>query len=99
MGPSAEPAANPLAQIAIARRRWSRSVKVLRSSDRVAGMIMAPKKPSTARAAMSDSAFGENAASTETAAKPEAPISSSRRRPKRSPSEPIATSSPARTSE
>ena len=58
MGPIALPAAKPAAQIAIASRRSSRSVKMLRSSESVGGMIMAPKNPSPAREAMSASALG-----------------------------------------
>lgn len=49
-------------------------------------MSIAPNTPMPARAAMSQPADGAKAASTEIAAKPVAPISSMRRRPKRSPS-------------
>ena len=98
IGPSADPAAKPDAQIAIATRRWSRSWNTLRSSDSVEGMSIAPKKPRTALAAISSSAVGANAAAAETAANPVAPISSTVRRPIRSPRLPIATSRPARTS-
>jgi hypothetical protein len=70
----------------------------LRSSDSVDGMSIAPNTPIPARAAISQAALGAKAASTETAAKPVAPISSIRRRPNRSPSVPIVTRSPASTS-
>ncbi len=98
IGPSADPAENMEAQIAMARRRWSRSVKMLRRSERVEGMSIAPNTPMSARAAMSTAAVGAKAARAETVAKPVAPMSSIRRRPNRSPSVPIVTSRLARTS-
>ena len=98
IGPSAAPAENIAAHTAIARRRWSRSVKMLRSSDSVEGISIAPNTPMAARATISHPALGAKAASTETAAKPVAPMSSIRRRPNRSPSVPIVTSRPASTS-
>ena len=66
IGPSAAPAENAAAHTAIARRRWSRLGKMLRSSESVDGISMAPKKPSRARAAISSAALGANAASAET---------------------------------
>ena len=42
----------------------------MRISDSVDGMSIAPKNPSAARAAMSGSAVGANAAATETTPKP-----------------------------
>ena len=48
MGPSAAPAENIVAQTAIARRRWSRSVKIERRSDSVEGMSIAPNTPHAA---------------------------------------------------
>lgn len=93
-----EPTAKPVAQIAIARRRWSRFGKTLRRSESVEGISIAPKKPRAARAPMSAAAVGANAATTETAAKPTAPTSRRRRRPTLSPRLPIATSRPASTS-
>ena len=98
MGPRAAPAENIDAHTAIARRRWSRSVKMLRSRDNVEGMSMAPKNPIAARATISSSAVDANAASAEIAANPVAPMRSIRRRPNRSPIVPIVTSRPASTS-
>ena len=83
------------AQVAIATRRSLSLRKILRISDRVEGMRLAPKKPSSARAAMSISAEVENAASSEARPKPKAPMMSSLRRPTRSPMLPMATSRPA----
>ncbi len=80
-GPSADPPEKPDAQIAIARRRCFRSVKIERRSDSVDGMSIAPKKPRAARAAMSCEASVAKAARAETTPKPAAPIMSSRRRP------------------
>ena len=51
--------------------------------------------PSSARVAISISALVENAASTDATPNAAAPISSSRRRPMRSPSVPIVISEPA----
>ncbi len=70
---------------------WNRFV----ISDSVDGAIVAPAMPSSARAAISMPALDASAASTDAAPNPAAPSSSSRRRPMRSPSEPIVISSPA----
>src|SRR6478609_9076876 len=99
IGPSAEPAVKKEAQIAMARRRSEASTKMLRSSDSVDGISMAPNTPSTARAATRYPALGANAAATDTTMKPLAPIISMRRRPIRSPRLPIITSSAASTNE
>ena len=99
MGPSAEPAVKQDAQMAMASRRADASVKMLRISDRVDGISIAPNTPSSARAATSISAVGANAAPTDTTANPVAPIISRRRRPTRSPRLPMATSRAASTSE
>ena len=64
-------------------------------SDRVEGARVAPASPSRARAAISDSALGENAASSDTAPKALAPIISSLRRPMRSPRVPMVIRDPA----
>ena len=85
--------------MAIASRRADASVKMLRISDRVDGISIAPNTPSRARAPTSNSALGANAAATDTTANPIAPIISRRRRPIRSPRLPIATSSAASTRE
>ncbi len=66
-----------------------------RISDKVDGASVAPATPSSARSAISIAALPENAASTEATPKPPAPISSSRRRPIRSPRLPIVISQPA----
>jgi hypothetical protein len=97
-GPRIPPAEKPVAHTAMAVRRCVASWKMLRSRDRVAGISIDPKRPSSARAATSASPVGANAASADTAAKPVLPTSSSRRRPTRSPREPMGTSSPASTS-
>ena len=97
-GPSAAPAEKPAAHTAIAMRRWSRLVKMLRRSDSVDGISIAPNTPIAARAAISHSALGAKAASAETRPNPVAPMSSIRRRPNRSPSTPIVTSRLASTS-
>ena len=68
---------------------------MLRISDSVEGASVAPATPSSARVAISISALVENAASTEAAPKAAAPISSSLRRPMRSPSVPMVIRQPA----
>ena len=79
--------------IATVRSRASRNM--LRISDSVDGARVAPAMPSSARVAISISALVENAASTEATPNAAAPISSSRRRPMRSPSVPMVISEPA----
>ena len=64
-------------------------------SESVEGARVAPATPSSARVAISISALVENAARIEAAPKVAAPISSSLRRPIRSPSVPMVISSPA----
>ncbi len=68
---------------------------MLRISESVDGASVAPATPSSARVAMSMLALVEKAASTEATPNAAAPISSSRRRPMRSPSVPMVTSRPA----
>ena len=72
IGPRAAPPEKPAAQMATASRRRLGSGKMLRISDSVDGISMAPKKPSAARPAISHSALGANAVAAETAAKPDA---------------------------
>ena len=80
--------------MAVVRCLWSWNM--LKISDSVDGARVAPAMPSRARLTISRiSGVVENAASTETAPKAAAPISSSRRRPIRSPSVPMVTRSPA----
>ncbi len=64
-GPTAAPTAATALQTPMARARSRRSGKTWRRIDRVAGMIMAPPTPSSARATMSISAVGANAATAE----------------------------------
>jgi hypothetical protein len=71
------------------------SWNMLRIKDMVEGATVAPAIPSKARVAISISALVENAASTDATPKAAAPIRSSRRRPKRSPSVPMVSSEPA----
>ena len=99
IGPSADPAVKHDAQMAMASVRDEASVKMLRISDNVEGISIAPNTPSAARAATRYSAVGANAAAADTAANPVAPMISIRRRPTRSPRLPIMTSSAASTSE
>ena len=94
-GPSAMPLAAAADHSAMARVRSAASVKMLRISDRVEGMIVAPAIPSRSRAAISTPADGAKAASAEASPKAVAPISSSRLRPMRSARLPMVTSSPA----
>ena len=59
------------------------------------GMSVAPAIPSAARAAMSSSGVGANAAASDATPNAAAPTSRSRRRPMRSPSVPMVTRKPA----
>ena len=95
MGPKAAPAEKAEAQTATAiiRCRWSGNR--CRISERVEGISVAPATPSRARAAISISAETLKAATAEAAPKAAEPIISSRRRPLRSPSDPMVTSKPA----
>jgi hypothetical protein len=68
---------------------------MLRISDSVEGASVAPATPSSAREAISISGLDENAATTDEAPNAAAPVSSSRRRPIRSPSVPIVIRKPA----
>jgi hypothetical protein len=64
-------------------------------SESVDGASVAPAMPSNARVAISIGAVRENAARTDAMPNAVAPISSSRRRPMRSPSVPIVMREPA----
>ena len=94
-GPIAAPAEKLEIQIPIATVRWWSSWNMWRIRDSVEGASVAPAIPSRARAAISIPGLDENAASTDAAPNAVAPISSSRRRPIRSPSVPIVISRPA----
>ncbi len=84
-------------QNAIAFDRCFGSWNMFRISARVDGIRVAPPMPSRARAAISCSGFCAYAAAIEATPNPMAPNSSSRRRPIRSPSEPMVISRPAST--
>ncbi len=75
--------------------RWAGSRNMLRIRERVDGASVAPAIPSSARVAMSISALIAKAASTEATPNAAAPMSSSRRRPIRSPRVPMVISDPA----
>ncbi len=81
--------------IAVARCFSSRNR--FRNSASVDGISVAPAIPSTARAAISISGVEAYAAAQLASPKPAAPMSSSRRRPIRSPTAPMVSSRPAST--
>ena len=89
------PPEKPAIDTLIAMVRWARIAEHVRIRESDDGIKVAPEMPSSARAAMSTSALGANAASTEATAKAAAPISRRRRRPIRSPSVPIVIRNPA----
>jgi hypothetical protein len=68
---------------------------MFRISDIVDGASVAPAMPSSARIVTSISALRDNAAIVEATANAAAPISSSLRRPMRSPNVPIVIRNPA----
>ena len=94
-GPMALPAEKADTQIAIAVVRCFGSSNIAKMSESVDGAIVAPAIPSSARLAMSICGVVENAASSETSPNAAAPMSSSRRRPIRSPRVPIVIRNPA----
>ena len=94
-GPIAAPAEKLVTHTAIATVRCPSSRNMLRIRESVDGARVAAATPSSAREAISISALVEKAATTEAAPKAAAPVSSSRRRPTRSPSVPIVMSRPA----
>jgi hypothetical protein len=96
-GPTALPPMKQHIQAPIAIARCRSSVKMLLIRARVDGATVAPATPSRARAAISTSTDGANAAINEAAPKITAPISSNRRRPIRSPTLPIVINNPAMT--
>ena len=97
--PSSGPIAPPTEKLVIhtetATVRCRGSANMFRINDRVEGATVAPATPSRARAAISIAALVDHAASSEVAPNAAAPISSSRRRPMRSPRVPMVTSDPA----
>jgi hypothetical protein len=94
-GPIALPAPRLPIQTAIAVVRSRGSSNMVRISDSVEGISVAPATPSRARAAISSSGVGANAAPTDTTPNAAAPTSSSRRRPVRSPRVPMVSRRPA----
>ncbi|PKD22293.1 hypothetical protein AO056_04390 [Aeromonas hydrophila] len=94
-GPMALPSENVAIHTPIANWRWRASWNMLRISAMVDGAMVAPARPSSARAAISSSAVWAMAASAEANAKNAAPSNSSRRRPMRSPSVPMVIRNPA----
>ena len=94
IGPIAMPSPATAAQMAIALGRSSEGKMFVRI-DSVVGMIPAAPTPISARDAISSVALPDRAASTEPIANVTSPATRARRRPKRSPSVPAASSSPA----
>jgi hypothetical protein len=94
-GPIAPPAEKLVIHTPMAVVRCLGSWNMLKISDSVDGARVAPAMPSSARLAISISGLVENAAATETRPKAAAPLSSSRRRPIRSPKVPMVTRNPA----
>ena len=84
-------------QIPIALARSSRG-KTSMITDSVAGMIIAPPTPIAARSTISCSDVWASAASTLAIPNSTSPDCSARLRPKRSPSVPIVSSTPANAS-
>jgi hypothetical protein len=91
------PSPNTEAQSAIACARSLGSRKVEVTSDRVAGIIIAPPNPSSARAEMSIPTEFEAAATAENTPNHVTPNCKMRLRPIRSPIDPIVSSSDANT--
>ena len=86
-----------LPQTAMAILRSRSTVKVVRISARVAGIIAAAPTASTARAAIRTSGDGANAASREASPKITRPTTNIRVWPMRSPRVPLPSNSPAIT--
>ena len=96
-GPTAMPSPETAAQAAMAFGR-SCAGKMFVRMDSVVGMIPAAPRPIRAREAIRAFALSESAARVDPAPKTSRPITSARRRPKRSPRLPAVSSSPAKTS-
>ena len=96
-GPTAMPSPATAAQMPIAfGRSWAGKTFV--RMDSVEGMMSAPPTPIRARLAISMSALGASAESSEPAPNTTSPDTRARRRPKRSPRLPSVRSRPAKTS-
>ena len=96
-GPTPTPMPATAAQMPIAFGRSSAG-KTLVRIDSVVGMISAPPTPIRARVAISISGEVANAEASEAPPKMVRPATSAPRRPKRSPSAPMVSSRPAKTS-
>jgi hypothetical protein len=94
-GPIAPPAEKLAIHTLIAKVRSRSSGNMFEMSESVDGASVAPAIPSSARATIKSSAVGAKAARMEVSPKQTAPISSSFRRPIRSPRVPIVSSIPA----
>jgi hypothetical protein len=97
VGPTATPMPDTAAQAAIALGR-SCAGKMLVRIDSVVGITPAAPSPMMARAAIRALELSANSATTEPAPNTMRPRMSARRRPKRSPRLPAASSRPANTS-
>ncbi len=95
IGPTTPPTMKDVVQMVTAVVLSFGSRNMLRSSDSVDGASVAAEMPSSARAAISISALLASAVSTEATPKNTAPVSSSRRRPMRSPRVPMVIRKPA----
>ena len=96
-GPEAAPRVAVAPQIPMAVLRSCTSVKVVRNSDKVAGIMVAAPMPKSARAAMRISGLGAKVATSEAAPKMPRPISNMRRWPILSPRVPVPSRRPDRT--
>lgn len=96
-GPRAAPVARVPLQAAMADFRCLESWNMLRIRAREVGVSVAAPSPSRAREPMSISGLSAVAASADATPKTRAPMISSFRRPKRSPTQPIVIRAPAST--
>jgi hypothetical protein len=94
-GPIRPPREKLAVQMPIATVRRRRSVNMVRIRASVEGISEAPARPISRRAPISCAAEPAKAAASEAPENTVAPIRSTRRRPIRSPSAPIARSEPA----
>jgi len=95
MGPTAAPTDAIAAHTAIAQRRCCRPRNMLRTKDKVDGIMIAPPTPRSARAPMSIHGVVARAPTTDAIVKTTEPMSRFRLRSNRSPTVLIATSRPA----
>ncbi len=95
IGPTTAPPAKPAVQMPTAVALCRSSRNMFRIRERVEGASVAPAMPMRARVAMSIPGPVEKAARAEARPNAAAPVSSTRRRPNRSPRVPIVMSRPA----